>query len=131
MSQIQIDIILGLHQQEYSELFGEFSSWRSESATCFLRPAPHSQDALMRYLGQVPLLNRFYCKLFRKLDENLDTRQDIFVYLQTDKHCRSPIKATLVVNFYNCNSCSIILKNIFKEGLIIVIVVKIVEKRLE
>ena len=85
----------------------------------------------MRYLGQVPLLNRFYCKLFRKLDENLDTRQDIFVYLQTDKHCRSPIKATLVANFYNCNSCSIILKNIFKEGLIIVIVVKIVEKRLE
>ena len=71
MAQIQIDIILGLHQQEYSELFGEFSSWRSESATCFLRPAPHSPDALIRYLGQVALLDRFYCKQIRNLDENL------------------------------------------------------------
>ena len=42
--------------------------WRSESATCFLRPAPHSPDALIRYLGQVALLDSFCCKQIRNLD---------------------------------------------------------------
>ena len=54
-----------IQTQNIENSLENFLSPRYKCATCFLRPAPHSQDALIRYLGQAALLDSFCSKQIR------------------------------------------------------------------